>query len=78
MKKFNYFLIFLFLLACKPKEYKYKIEGQVYIPTSGLNPMHDAIWFTDSIRFRNDTIFYTSSDGSVVQINPPYKIYKLK
>ena len=78
MKKFNYFLIFLLLLSCKQKEYKYKIEGQVYIPTSGLNPMHDAVWFTDSIRFKNDTIFYTNSDGSVVQINPPYKIYKLK
>lgn len=78
MKKFSYLLLFFFLTSCHLKEYKYRIEGQVYVPTSGTNPMHDAMWFTDSIRFKNDTIFYTNSDGSVVQINPPYKIYKLK
>ena len=76
MKKLIYLLFIL--ASCQFKGYKYKIKGKIYIPTSGVNPMHDAVWFTDSIRFKNDTIFYTNSDGSVVQINPPYTIYKLK
>jgi len=76
MKKLIYLLFIL--TSCQFKEYKYKIKGKIYIPTSGANPLHDAVWFTDSIRFKNDTIFYTNSDGSIVKINPPYTIYKLK
>lgn len=78
MKKVIYLSILILLASCETNDYKYKIKGKVYIPTSGTNPLHDAVWFTDSIRFKNDTIFYTNSDGSVVQINPPYTIYKLK
>ena len=69
-------LLVLFTIAmifsCVTKEYKYEIHGKVYIPTSGLDPMHDAIWYTDRISFNGDTLYYFNSDGSKVTIRPPY------
>lgn len=62
----------LFITSCTSKEYKYEIHGKVYIPTSGINPMHDAIWKTDTVSFDGDTIYYFNSDGSEVRISPPY------
>jgi hypothetical protein len=72
MKKIiSIFALSILLIGCK-KDYKYEIRGKVYIPTSGTNPMHDAIWYTDTISFDGDTIYYENSDGSVVRIAPPY------
>jgi hypothetical protein len=65
-------LISLLLFSCTKKEYRYEIKGKIYVPTSGTNPMHDAIWYTDTINFDGDTIYYFNSDGSEVRINPPY------
>ena len=65
-------LVGMVLLSCERKEYKYEIHGKVYVPTSGLNPMHDAIWYTDTISFDGDTLYYFNSDGSEVRIYPPY------
>ena len=65
-------LISLLLFSCNKKEYRYEIKGKVYVPTSGTNPMHDAIWYTDTIGFDGDTLYYFNSDGSEVRINPPY------
>ena len=65
-------LVGMVLFSCNRKEYKYEIHGKVYVPTSGVNPMHDAIWYTDTINFDGDTIFYFNSDGSEVRIKPPY------
>ena len=65
-------LIGLLLFSCTKKEYRYEIKGKVYVPTSGTNPMHDAKWFTDTISFDGDTIYYFNSDGSQVRIRPPY------
>jgi hypothetical protein len=65
-------LVGMVLFSCNRKEYKYEIHGKVYVPTSGVNPMHDAIWYTDTISFDGDTIYYFNSDGSEVRINPPY------
>jgi len=48
-------LIGLLLVSCVSKQYKYKITGKVYVPTSGINPMHDAVWYTDSLNFDGDT-----------------------
>jgi hypothetical protein len=73
MKKlFSLLLLTLTLVSCIKKDYKYEIRGKVYVPTAGLNPMHDAIWYTDTISFDGDTIYYFNSDGSEVRINPPY------
>ena len=69
---FKFAFPLLLILSCNRKEYRYEIHGQVYIPTSGLNPMHDAIWYTDTISFDGDTIYYFNSDGSEVRIIPPY------
>ena len=73
MKKLM-FIILLGLTSCMMKEYKYEIHGKVYIPTSGPNPMHDAIWYTDTISFDGDTAYYFNSDGSEVRILPPYNL----
>jgi len=72
MKKSISFIVILLLMSCGKKEYKYVIHGKVYIPTSGPNPMHDTIWYTDTISFDGDTLYYFNSDGSEVRINPPY------
>ena len=69
---FKTLFLILILTACGKKEYRYEIHGKVYVSTSGINPMHDAIWFTDTISFDGDTIYYFNSDGSEVRIKPPY------
>ena len=71
MKKLM-FIMLLGLTSCDIKEYRYEIRGKVYVPTSGLNPMNDAIWYTDTISFDGDTAYYFNSDGSEVRIYPPY------
>ena len=59
MKKLVFIISFgVMLISCGKKEYRYEIHGKVYVPTSGLNPMHDAIWYTDTISFDGDTIYY--------------------
>lgn len=40
--------------------------------------LRKAIWFTDTISFKNDTAYYVNSDNSVVEIVSPYEIYQLK
>lgn len=71
MKKLM-FIMLLGITSCSMKECRYEIRGKVYVPTSGLNPMHDAIWYTDTISFDGDTAYYFNSDGSEVRIYPPY------
>jgi len=68
-------LIFVFLtlfFSCVRKKYKYEIKGKVCITTPKEKSMSDAIWYTDTINFDGDTIYYFNSDGSEVRINPPY------
>jgi hypothetical protein len=77
MKKLIVFLVFLIILitfSCNRNKYRYKIHGKIYIPTSGLHPIHDAIWYTDTISFDGDTLYYFNSDGSKVTIRPPYTL----
>jgi hypothetical protein len=69
-------LITLLLTSCVGKKYKYEIRGKIYIPSNGITNMHDAIWYTDTIEFRGDTIYYFNSDGSQVRITPPYNLKK--
>ena len=37
-----------------------------------------AVWLTDSIIMHGDTVAYSNSDGSVVKIAPPFKIFRKK
>ena len=75
MKQIILLLLSIFIMvSCNRKEYKYKILGKIYIPTSGLNPMHDAIWYTNTINFDGDTIYYFNSDSTKVIIRPPYTL----
>lgn len=73
MKKLIFIsLITFILLSCEQTKYRYKINGKVYISDS--NWVYDGIWFTNTIGFDKDTIYYFNSDGSEVRIYPPYKI----
>jgi hypothetical protein len=79
MKTLFSLLILLVLASCDAtSDYKYKIKGKIYVPTSGVNPLHDAVWYTNSIHLVNDTLIYYNSDGSEVRINPPFTIDTLK
>lgn len=62
----------LTLVSCTSKKYKYKIKGQVIVPKSDTTILHDAIWYTDTISFDEDTAYYFNSDGSEVRIYPPF------
>ena len=63
-------LALLFLTSCTQTEYKYKIEGTV----EAKEGPHPAIWYTDTISFDGDTVYYFNSDSSEVRISPPYVI----
>jgi hypothetical protein len=77
MRTIKILVLALLLFSCTEKKYKYEIKGKVYIPTSGTNPMHDAIWYTDTINFDGDTLYYFNRDGSEVRIYPPFTIFTL-
>jgi hypothetical protein len=62
----------LTIVSCTSKKYKYKIIGQVRVPKSDTTVLHDAIWYTDTISFDEDTAYYFNSDGSEVRIHPPF------
>jgi hypothetical protein len=68
MKKLISVLIVLLVVSCERNDYRYKIKGSV-ITNKGPHP---AIWYTDTISFDGDTVYYFNSDGSEVRINPPY------
>jgi len=40
--------------------------------------LRDAVWYSDTLGFDYDTVYYKNSDGSVVRISPPYEIQILK
>lgn len=77
MKKLFIFLILFSVISCKTNNYKYKVKGKIYIPTSGVNPMDDAVWYTNNYNIVNDTLIYRNSDGSEVRVNPPFKVYRM-
>ena len=58
------------LFSCVNDNFKYRVVGKVKT-TDGLK---DAVWYTDTLGFDYDTIYYENSDGSVVRISPPYEI----
>jgi hypothetical protein len=64
------FILCLFLFSCT-KQYKYKIVGTIKVNDT----LHEAIWYTDVIMFKGDTVYYTNSDNSIVEISSPYEIY---
>lgn len=62
-------IVTLFLGSCCHTP-KIRIHGNVKIG----NKTHSAVWYTDTISIKNDTVSYTNSDGSIVKIAPPYVI----
>jgi hypothetical protein len=71
MGKVIILVISLLLLGCQ-KQYKYKIVGNVMVNDT----LRDAIWYTDTISFKNDTAYYFNSDDTKVTISGKYVIYK--
>jgi len=67
----------LTIVSCTSKKYKYKIIGQVRVPKSDTTVLHDAIWYTDTISFDEDTAYYFNSDGSEVRIHPPFILIEI-
>jgi hypothetical protein len=76
LRKLNNVFVFLLLIiiGCNKIEYKYEIRGKV----NTENGWKDAVWYTDTFSFDYDTIYYMNSDSSVVRIQPPYELEKLK
>lgn len=56
------------------KKYTYRVNG--YVLSNGV--LKEAIWYSDTLNFNNDTAYYVNSDGSVVTIYPPYIVKYLK
>lgn len=65
-------VVTLFLLGCV-KQHKYKIVGSVLLNDT----LKDAVWYTDTIRFKGDTAYYINSNKSIVNIVSPYVIYEI-
>jgi hypothetical protein len=62
--------LLLILIGCNKHEYKYEIRGKVKNEKGKKN----AVWYSDTISFDTDTVFYVNSDKSVVRIYPPFII----
>lgn len=73
MKPFKILIATLLLFSCKHKPYRYKISG--YIEVNGN--LHRTLWYVDTFNLKNDTVYYTNSDGSQLKIGPPFTIKHL-
>ena len=74
MKTINILALTLLLFSCTVKEYKYRVVGSVV----KKNKKYNAVWFTNTINFNVDTLYYFNSNGSRVDIYPPFKIDTLR
>jgi|TARA_R110000868_G_scaffold393417_2_gene664426 hypothetical protein len=66
--------LLLLLVSCSKKEDKYRIEGTI----ETKDGPHQMVWYTDTISFDNDTIYYYNSDGNEVRIYPPFILKHVK
>ena len=78
MKTLFSLLILLAITSCESHDYKYRISGRVIMPDSTPVKLHNAVWFTDTINFNADTLYYLNSNGSRVDIYPPFDIDTLR
>ena len=74
MKTINILALTLLLFSCTAKEYKYRVVGSVV----KNNKKYNAVWFTNTINFNADTLYYFNSNGSRVDIYPPFDIDTLR
>jgi uncharacterized protein YcfL len=65
MKKIIIIVISLLLVSCQSKTYKFNIECPIYDSSKLTNNIS---FFTDTIQLNKDTIFYTNSNGTVVEM----------
>ena len=64
------FLSINLLCSCINDNFKYRILGKVKTEKG----LRDAVWYSDTLAFDYDIVYYKNSDGSVVRISPPYEI----
>ncbi len=56
----------------QPKLSKYQING--YIIKDSVE--YPSVWYVDTFEVNGTNISYKNSDGTVISIQPPYKIQK--
>ena len=67
-------LIGLLLVSCTGKKYKYRVVGSVV----KNNKKYNAVWFTNDLKFDNESAYYYNSDETKVRIYPPFTIDTLR
>jgi hypothetical protein len=67
-------LISLVLVSCTAKEYKYRVVGSVV----KNNKKYNAVWFTNDLKFDNESVYYYNSNKTKVIIYPPFTIDTLR
>jgi hypothetical protein len=67
-------LISLVLVSCTEKEYKYRVVGSVV----KNNKKYNAVWFTNDLKFDNESVYYYNSNKTKVIIYPPFTIDTLR
>jgi hypothetical protein len=67
-------LISLVLVSCTVKEYKYRVVGSVV----KNNKKYNAVWFTNDLKFDNESVYYYNSNKTKVIIYPPFTIDTLR
>jgi hypothetical protein len=56
------------------KEYKYRVVGSVV----KNNKKYNAVWFTNDLKFDNESAYYYNSNKTKVRIYPPFTIDTLR
>jgi hypothetical protein len=67
-------LISLVLVSCTVKEYRYRVVGSVI----KNNKKYNAVWFTNDLKFDNESAYYYNSNKTKVRIYPPFTIDTLR
>ena len=67
-------LISLVLVSCTAKEYKYRVVGSVV----KNNKKYNAVWFTNDLKFDNESVYYYNSNKTKVIIYQPFTIDTLR
>jgi hypothetical protein len=86
MKNFSLLILVLSILSCEnpTQKFRYRIEkDSIHTVSRSRYPMSakkdsvtvGGVWFTDHYHMIKDTIAYTNSDGTVVKIAPPFRLF---
>ena len=74
MKTINILVLVLLLFSCTAKEYKYRVVGSVV----KNNKKYNAVWFTNDLKYDDESAYYYNSNKTKVRIYPPFTIDTLR